>query len=469
MKAPDASDIKKRGGNDALREFLDRAQPPAPSDEVQWPEFSDDAPPPELTDQGKDGLRSVGIRETSLFVSDLSRGVIEPYDLIFSAKLARDAPKREQAKANQQQRPGTGPSTDAETPPMSKPVVFRNDWLNKSTPERRQVVRNRIYRGTSAILSGDGGLGKTNLALQLGVSVALGFGWLNAVVEEQGPVLFYSAEEEDDEIERRVRRIAEHHNLSPDNTLRDLRRHCRPDDDAVLGAPDRNRIIKPTRLFNELLTQACDLHPALVIIEAAADVFAGNEIARSEVRQFMALLRKLAIRSDAAVLLLQHPSLTGLKEGTGTSGNTHWRNSARTFLNFTRPNKEDVRELSVTKNNYGPTGEVVPCQWQNGVFVPVGAGNPLERTAAAAAIDDAFLRCVDAVAVQKRSASPNKGSTYAPRVFEQMPEAAGSNRKALGEAMERLFAAGRIEGKLVGPPSKQRTQIARAGGSDAAK
>jgi RecA-family ATPase len=299
--------------------------------------------------------------------------------------------------------------------------------------------------------------------------VVRGFAWLNAVVEEQGPVLFYTAEEDDDEIERRVLRIAEHHKLGPDNTLHDLHRHCRPDEDAVLGAPDKNRIIQLTKAYTELTEQACDLGPALIIIEAAADVFAGNEIVRSEVRQFMALMRKLAIKSGTAVLLLQHPSLTGLKEGTGTSGNTHWRNSARTFLNFTAPDRQDLRELRVTKNNYGPTGEVVQCQWQNGVFVPIGVGNPLERAAAATAVDDAFLRCVDAATVQKRSASPNKGSTYAPSVFEQMPEGNRFNRKALAGSMERLFSAGRIEGRTLGSPSKLRTQIVRAGGSDAAK
>jgi hypothetical protein len=73
---------------------------------------------------------------------------------------------------------------------------------------------------------------------------------------------------------------------------------------------------------------------------------------------------------------------------------------------------------------------------------------------------------VDAATAQKRSASPNKGSTYAPRVFEPMPEAAEFNRKGLADAMERLFSAGRIEGKAVGPPSKPRTQIVRAGRSE---
>jgi RecA-family ATPase len=461
MKAPDASDLKIQGGNDAVRKLLDGAQAPADRDEVASPALVDGRI---TADTGKltksNGHAKAPTHEAYYDEPELSRGVLESAEPISPVRLNGASAPDKPAEAQ-----------PSEAPPVSKPVVFRNDWSDKPIRERRQVVRNRIYRGTTAILSGDGGLGKTNIALQLGVSVVRGFAWLNAVVEEQGPVLFYTAEEDDDEIERRVLRIAEHHKLGPDNTLHDLHRHCRPDEDAVLGAPDRNRngIIQPTKAYTELTEQACDLGPVLIIIEAAADVFAGNEIARSEVRQFMALMRKLAIKSGAAVLLLQHPSLTGLKEGTGTSGNTHWRNSARTFLNFTVPNGQDLRELKVTKNNYGPTGEIVQCQWQNGVFVPIGVGNPLERAAAVAAVDDAFLRCVDAVAVQMRSASPNKGNTYAPTVFEQMPEATGFNRKALAGSMERLLSTGRIEGKAVGPPSKPRTQIVRAGRSEAAK
>jgi hypothetical protein len=304
-KALDASDIKRLGGNDAVREFLDSAQLPADLDEVAArPDIMVDgritADTSKLTKSN--GNAKAPTHEPYYDEPELSRGVIESAEPIRRVRLNGASPPPKPAETN-----------PAEAPPVSKPVVFRNDWSDKPIPEHRQVVRNRIYRGTTAILSGDGGLGKTNIALQLGVSVVLGFGWLNAVVEEQGPVLFYTAEEEDDEIERRVRRIAEHHKLCPEDTLRDLHRHCRPDEDAVLGAPDRNnKIIQPTKAYTELTEQACDLGPVLIIIEAAADVFAGNEIVRSEVRQFMALMRKLAIKSGAAVLLLQHPSLTGL-------------------------------------------------------------------------------------------------------------------------------------------------------------
>jgi RecA-family ATPase len=342
---------------------------------------------------------------------------------------------------------------------ISAPVVFKNDWAGP-IPDRPCTVKDRLYRGAAAILSGDGGIGKTTIALQLAVGVVCNFAWLNAVVEHSGPVLFYTAEEDDNEIKRRVRRIVEHHNLSSDEVLRDLHRHCRVGEDAVLGAPDKNKIIQPSPLFAQLTEQARDLRAACVIIEAAADVFAGDEINRSQVRQFMGLLRGLAVKIDGSVLLLQHPSLTGMTSGTGTSGSTHWRNCARPFMHFSAADKDDLRMFEVNKINYGPKSGL-QCQWKNGVFVPIGAGNPIERAAAEAPIDDAFLKCLDAATAQKRSASPNKGITYAPAVFEGMPEAAGFNRKALGPAMERLLAAGRIKSETKGPASRLKTQLVR--------
>jgi RecA-family ATPase len=110
------------------------------------------------------------------------------------------------------------------------------------------------------------------------------------------------------------------------------------------------------------------------VIESAADVFAGNENDWSQVRQFVGLLRRLAITSGAAVLLISHPSLSGMSTGTGTSGLTGWNNSVRSRLYFTSPKTRngdepdnDVRELKVMKSNYGPAGETVRLRWQRGV------------------------------------------------------------------------------------------------------
>jgi putative DNA primase/helicase len=58
-KAPDASDLKMQGGNDAVRKLLDGAQAAADLNEVRPPEFSDDALALDFADRHKDDLRYV--------------------------------------------------------------------------------------------------------------------------------------------------------------------------------------------------------------------------------------------------------------------------------------------------------------------------------------------------------------------------------------------------------------------------
>jgi RecA-family ATPase len=197
-------------------------------------------------------------------------------------------------------------------------------------------------------------------------------------------------------------------------------------------------------------------------------VFAGNEIDRSQVQQAVALLTGLAKVANGGLTLISHPSLTGIKDDTGLSGSTQWHNAVRARL-YTKSEKQeegaqptsDIREIVFKKNQYGPIAATVRVQYRNGVFVPIVAGNPLERAAADALVDDAFLACLDAVTAQGRSVSHKPSSMWAPTVFEKMAEAAGHKRKALDPAMQRLFSTNRIKVETSGPPSKRRERIVR--------
>jgi RecA-family ATPase len=353
------------------------------------------------------------------------------------------------------------------------PVVFVSaaSWEGKTIPSLRWTVRQRILKGNVAILSGDGAIGKTTIALQLAAAVSRGTDWLGAVIEEGGPALFFSAEEPADEIHRRMAMIVEHQGIGfPD--IANVHVHCRPGDDALLGAAEKG-VIRATPLLAQLTTEACDRRAALVIIEAAADVFAGDENVRGEVRQFMALLRQLAMKSDAAVLLLQHPSQAGMATGSGTAGSTHWNNAARSRLYFSAAKIRDgdepdtgLRELRVMKSNYGPAGEIVRVRWQRGVFVPESTGSAVERAAAEAPIDEAFLRCLDAATAQGRTVSDKTGRNYAPAMFERMPEAKGIKSRGFELSMARLFSGSRIKVQTVGTKSNPRAQLMRATPSD---
>jgi RecA-family ATPase len=361
-----------------------------------------------------------------------------------------------------------GRSPDQEPAIVPFDTFDASQWERQPIESRRWVVHHRIPVGEPGILSGDGGTGKTNLALQLGVAIAADLpDWIGGCVETHGPVVVFSAEEKLAEMHRRTAKILTHGNLSFCDLKGRLQFIC-GETDVTLGEINRDGIIKPTRSLLRLEKTVALIRPALVIIENAADVYAGNENDRPNVTRFVRqLLGGLTQPSDAAVMLIQHPSLSGLQDRTGRSGTTGWNNAGKWRGNFTKINSDDdldngLRRYEVVKNNYGPIGEKIQVRWERGVFVLEGGAVPSpERAAADAAMEKVFLRCLDIKTTQGISVSPYTGKNYAPAVFEKVPEANGHKAKALALAMERLLSAKRIIGEPVGPRSKQRTVLKR--------
>jgi RecA-family ATPase len=355
--------------------------------------------------------------------------------------------------------------------PVAEPQlnwINASDWQGQPVPPRRWLVPNRIPMSNVTILSGDGAAGKTTIAMQLAVGVVRGTDWLGAIIEEPGPVIFFTAEEDAREMHHRMADILTHHEIDFDDLGGNFHILSMPGEDCVLGAPDRAGVVQGSRLLEMLDAGAGILCPKLIVIEAAADVFAGNEIDRAQVRQFIGLLRKLAIKHDAAVLLIQHPSLTGMREGTGTSGSTGWNNSARSRMYFSKAkddgdNEQDneIRELKVMKSNYGPAGETVRMRWQRGVFVPEAMTGSLQRLSEDARVDQAYLACLDAATAQGRFVSPLQSQSYAPTVFARMTQAGGIRKAAFVAAQERLFGSAKIRTETTGPPSRRRGHIVR--------
>ncbi len=254
---------------------------------------------------------------------------------------------------------------------VSQELFFRaSDFHGVDVPRRRWLVPGRIPLGAVTILSGDGSAGKTLLTLQLGYGVTAGLpDWLGATIEEHGPAMFVTAEEERDEVHRRLDAIAQHHGHAF-SALDGFHLCCLSGEESLLCIAERDRSIKPTKLFERIEAKAKEVKPKLIVIESAADVFGGIEFDRGQARQFIQLLRRLAISAGgAAVILLQHPSVAGLAEGQGRSGSTGWRNSARSMLYLSSmKHKEDdpdgdLRELRVVKANYARDGESVKIRY----------------------------------------------------------------------------------------------------------
>ena len=340
-------------------------------------------------------------------------------------------------------------------------------WHGKPVPERDWTVHNRIIRRNVALLSGPGGIGKSILIKQLGVAHVLGRDWLGTM-PVQGPVMYLNAEDDERELHYRFDAVLTHYGANFD-ALSDFHLSVLAGKDAVLGEVDRHGVVKPTRLFEQLHQRACAIRPVLVALDTAADMFAGSENDRAQVRQFIGLLRSIAIDADCAVLLASHPSVAGMEKGTGLSGSTAWHNSVRTRLYFQAPNSDDskpddnLRELRCMKSNYGPTGEVIRLCWDNGVFKPIGEPSSLERLTEERKIETLFVDLLDRFNRQGQRVSPHPSSpqNYAPKVFARHSEANGTGKKPFAEAMQRLLDAGTIRIVTEGSPSKPVTKLVR--------
>src|SRR5262249_59837729 len=121
-----------------------------------------------------------------------------------------------------------------------------------------------------------------------------------------------------------------------------------------------------------------DIKPVMIGLASSANFYAGSEIDRAQVQQFIGLMTRLAIAADGSTVLLSHPSLAGIATDTGLSGNTQWHNAvrARFYLKGIKPENgqeadSDLRETVFKKNNYGPISESIVLRYTDGVFLPV--------------------------------------------------------------------------------------------------
>lgn len=348
-------------------------------------------------------------------------------------------------------------SDDTDTLPLIDP----RSWYGKPIPEREWFVSDLIPARTVTNLSGEGGSGKTEIACQLIACSSLGVPWFGLPVAP-GPCLYFGAEDEEAELHRRLARIVEHAGKSLDD-LEDIRVVPLAHRDATLAAPSglggRGRL-QPTALFKALLTEAAAFRPKLIVLDPAADVFGGDEIKRAEVREFIALLRAMAISLDCSVLLLSHPSLTGINSGTGTSGSTAWSNSVRSrlYLEVPRTNGEPdstARILKVMKSNYGPTGLKIKLRWGDGVYALDRGPDPVVETLVNAKADRLFAELLELFNEQRQRLGTKPGANYAPAVMSKHPKAKGTTKRQLAESMQRLLDDKCIRIVEEGPPSRK--------------
>jgi hypothetical protein len=356
------------------------------------------------------------------------------------------------------------------------PIINGNDLRAKVKTRPWFLVPNMFQGRKVSMLMGEDGAGKSFLLLMLAVAIATGGYWLG-IKMEKGPVIFYTAEEEEADINVRLDAIEKMLDCGPLD-LSDL--HIIPmggEETSVLGGPVSGGKIEATPLWKSLVGNIEAFRPRAIVIDPLNEVFDGDELKRVQARQFVGLMRPVAARHDLAIIVAGHPSKTGVNERSGTSGSTGWSAvfRARLYLekvladdNVTDTGKRLLTVKKLTGGKRFPPIDLVTGE--DGVLVRenqpvVVEGGPFDLTAGLAAFErehQEFLDLVVKYEEQGRPLSPNPGArNYAPKVIAKAEGGKEKGKRAavLERTMNKLFDEKRLFAVVDGYPSDNKKKL----------
>jgi RecA-family ATPase len=129
-----------------------------------------------------------------------------------------DRQDREREQREQEQR-GNGDASGQADQVTPLPFIDMSNWDNEPLPERDWAVLNRFPLRQAALLSGEGGTGKSKTGLHLCCAHSLGRDWLGSL-PELGPAIFLDAEDDLRELHIRTGMIAKHYGVTFDDLIK---------------------------------------------------------------------------------------------------------------------------------------------------------------------------------------------------------------------------------------------------------
>ncbi len=269
-----------------------------------------------------------------------------------------------------------------ETPRWPAPLDLRALLASPAEPPR-MVIADWWPRGYATMTAGHGGVGKSNIALQLAVRTALG-GEFFGMRCEQLPVLYLMCEDRKDVAHWRLQRDCEHAGISPASLdalhIVDLVGH-----DAILWRRNpATGAACETPAYAELERLIAKTGAKALFVDGVSDTYGGNENDRAEVKAYINALVRL-VGDDGAVMLIHHVSKPTAAAGTtteGYSGSTGWHNSVRARW-YLHPEVEHTDDgvsatgalvLALQKSNLGRSDQTIKLRWDDDAHLFVAEG-----------------------------------------------------------------------------------------------
>ena len=183
------------------------------------------------------------------------------------------------------------------------PVRFISESL---LPRRRWVYAHHHIRGFVSVTASAGGIGKTSLTMVEAMAVALGKNLLGEDVKEQTNAWVINLEDPRVELELRLAAAMRHYGIKHADIAGKLFMDGEDDIGITLAVENRDGIVQNDEFLAFMIRKIKENNIGLVIIDPFVSVHEVNENSNTAIQVVVAMLRKLARETDAAIHVVHH-------------------------------------------------------------------------------------------------------------------------------------------------------------------
>ena len=275
--------------------------PPAADREAVWADYERNCAPktPLAGESNADGLEREG-RGRGLFDEKWADDIQQwNTDIAAEAKERVAKEKAEAPKASE-------PPPDPETPPT--PIKLRSAFPidRMAIPPRDWVIPGLLLRKNLSVLVAPPGSGKSLLMVQIALMVGAGMQWAGWTPRKREKVLIINAEDDIDEMHRRMFVAAEVMKIDQNELVDWVMLPDQLEIIVIARADNRTKTVVRTPLIEALVATIIAERIGVIVVDPFAETFEGDENSNSEVKWAGMLWREVARRTGCALMLVHH-------------------------------------------------------------------------------------------------------------------------------------------------------------------
>ena len=203
----------------------------------------------------------------------------------------------------------------ANTPAFAADEFDIGAMLDTKAPARDWTVSHLVPKGEVGLLAAPGGTGKSFAALHIAIAVATGTDF-HGLATTQGTVVIFAAEDDRDEIHRRLEAVLTDSQVNRDLLRRNLKIKSTVGLDMLLTKQDGREVLVTALVDRLAMSIEAFENVQLVIIDPVSRFRGGDsENEATQATRFVQAMEQLSKKTGAAVLGVCHTAKSAAKSG----------------------------------------------------------------------------------------------------------------------------------------------------------